>query len=120
MLALDLRNINWKTKDHNANFQILLYVTAETAVFRRLGLIVFFSSSLNSDIGGFLLNPEFPDALRNPAFHELYVRWMQFGCFTSMMRSHAPTPHDSCCGSPQSRPPACFVAFSESSGGEIT
>ncbi len=42
----------------------------------------------NADIGGFFLNPVFPDALHNAAFHELYVRWMQFGCFTSMMRSH--------------------------------
>jgi len=41
----------------------------------------------NSDIGGFLLD-SFRDPLHNPEYHELYVRWMQFGCFTPMMRVH--------------------------------
>ncbi len=41
----------------------------------------------NSDIGGFFLwkhnNP-----LENPDYRELHVRWMQFGTFCPMMRSH--------------------------------
>ena len=42
----------------------------------------------NSDIGGFYTWREFPDALNNSAYHELYTRWMQFAAFTGMMRSH--------------------------------
>jgi alpha-D-xyloside xylohydrolase len=41
----------------------------------------------NSDIGGFFLWL-FPGGYNNIAFHELYVRWMQFGAFCPMMRSH--------------------------------
>ena len=41
----------------------------------------------NSDIGGFHAS-EFPKGIDDPAFHELYVRWMQFAVFTGMMRSH--------------------------------
>ena len=41
----------------------------------------------NSDIGGFFLR-NFPGGYENKAFHELYVRWMQFGAFCPMMRSH--------------------------------
>lgn len=43
----------------------------------------------NADIGGFFLwefggsNP-----LKNPVYRELYARWVQFGAFTPMMRSH--------------------------------
>lgn len=45
----------------------------------------------NSDIGGFFANaynhgPQ--SGAQNPAFQELYVRWLQFGAFTPMMRSH--------------------------------
>lgn len=47
----------------------------------------------NSDIGGFFAgayNKGFGDnsAVRNPQFQELYVRWMQFGALTPMIRSH--------------------------------
>jgi alpha-D-xyloside xylohydrolase len=47
----------------------------------------------NSDIGGFFAgayNRSWNDgsASRNPMFQELYVRWMQFGAFNPMMRSH--------------------------------
>lgn len=47
----------------------------------------------NSDIGGFFAgayNKSFGDnsAVKNPQFQELFVRWMQFGAFTPMMRSH--------------------------------
>ena len=32
---------------------------------------------------------------KNPMFQELYVRWLQFGTFTPMMRSHgADTPRE--------------------------
>lgn len=41
----------------------------------------------NSDIGGFFLW-EFKDKLRDPEYRELYVRWLQFGTFCPMMRSH--------------------------------
>lgn len=47
----------------------------------------------NSDIGGFFAghyNKGWNDgsATKNPMFQELYVRWLQFGAFTPMMRSH--------------------------------
>ncbi len=41
----------------------------------------------NSDIGGFFLW-NFPEGLRDAHYRELYVRWMQFGGFCPMMRSH--------------------------------
>jgi alpha-D-xyloside xylohydrolase len=41
----------------------------------------------NSDIGGFFLT-KFPKKLEDPDFRELYARWMEFGAFTPMMRSH--------------------------------
>jgi len=41
----------------------------------------------NSDIGGFFLW-NFPKKLNDPAYRELYVRWLQFGAFCPMMRSH--------------------------------
>ncbi len=47
----------------------------------------------NSDIGGFFAgayNKTWNDGsgARNPLFQELYVRWLQFGALTPMMRSH--------------------------------
>jgi len=47
----------------------------------------------NTDIGGFFAgayNKSFNDGTgaKNPSFQELYVRWLQFGAFTPMMRSH--------------------------------
>lgn len=49
--------------------------------------------NFNTDIGGFFAghyNKVYSDgsAVRNPAYQELYVRWMQFGVFSPMMRSH--------------------------------
>ncbi len=41
----------------------------------------------NSDIGGFFLW-NFERKLDDPEYHELYTRWMQFGAFCPMMRSH--------------------------------
>ncbi|HTN22256.1 MAG TPA: TIM-barrel domain-containing protein [Pelobium sp.] len=41
----------------------------------------------NSDIGGFFLN-NFRRKLDDPEYRELYVRWLQFGAFCPMMRSH--------------------------------
>jgi alpha-D-xyloside xylohydrolase len=41
----------------------------------------------NSDIGGFFLS-RFPRKLEDPEYRELYVRWLQFGAFCPMMRSH--------------------------------
>ncbi len=45
----------------------------------------------NTDIGGFFASTYkkgFGDGTKNPSFQELYVRWLQFGAFTPMMRSH--------------------------------
>jgi len=41
----------------------------------------------NTDIGGFFLG-KYPRRLADPDYRELYVRWMQFGAFCPMMRSH--------------------------------
>ena len=56
--------------------------------------------NFNSDIGGFFAgnyNKSWNDgsAPKNPMYQELYVRWLQFGTFTPMMRSHgADTPRE--------------------------
>ena len=47
----------------------------------------------NTDIGGFFAGAynkgEYAGSgAKNPAYQELYVRWLQFGAFTPMMRSH--------------------------------
>lgn len=49
--------------------------------------------NFNSDLGGFFANAyneSYMDetATRNPLYQELYVRWMQYGIFCPMMRSH--------------------------------
>jgi len=41
----------------------------------------------NSDIGGFFLNT-YSKKLEDAEYRELYARWMQFGAFCPMMRSH--------------------------------
>ena len=41
----------------------------------------------NSDIGGFFLW-EYPKKLEDADYRELYARWVQFGAFCPMMRSH--------------------------------
>ena len=41
----------------------------------------------NSDIGGFFLS-RFRNKLADPEYRELYARWLQFGAFCPMMRSH--------------------------------
>lgn len=42
----------------------------------------------NTDIGGFWTWRSYPKGVDDLAYHELYVRWMQFATFTPMMRSH--------------------------------
>lgn len=42
----------------------------------------------NSDIGGFFSGRNYPRGVSDAAFRELYVRWLQFGTFCPMMRSH--------------------------------
>lgn len=43
----------------------------------------------NSDIGGFFAGRwNHEGGAKNPKYQELYVRWMQFGVFCPMMRSH--------------------------------
>lgn len=47
--------------------------------------------NVNTDIGGFFAGAYNGHGMRaydNPNFRELYVRWMQFGLFSPMMRSH--------------------------------
>lgn len=49
--------------------------------------------NFNSDLGGFFSNSynersQDGSATRNPLYQELYVRWMQYGVFCPMMRSH--------------------------------
>lgn len=49
--------------------------------------------NVNTDIGGFFAgsyNRGWADnsATKNPQYQELYTRWMQFGLFSPMMRSH--------------------------------
>ncbi len=41
----------------------------------------------NADIGGFFLS-RFRRKLEDPEYRELYARWLEFGAFTPMMRSH--------------------------------
>ncbi|MEO6523789.1 MAG: glycoside hydrolase family 31 protein [Mucilaginibacter sp.] len=41
----------------------------------------------NADIGGFFLT-NFRKKLADPEYRELYARWMEFGAFTPLMRSH--------------------------------
>ncbi len=41
----------------------------------------------NSDIGGFFLW-DYKNDITNPDYRELYTRWIQFGTFSPMMRSH--------------------------------
>ena len=48
---------------------------------------------VNTDLGGFFANAynrrsQDNSATKNPLYQELYVRWMQFGVFCPMMRSH--------------------------------
>ena len=53
----------------------------------------------NSDLGGFFAGSYNANgstsATKNPMYQELYVRWVQFGAFCPMMRSHgADTPRE--------------------------
>ncbi|MDR1003973.1 MAG: glycoside hydrolase family 31 protein [Prevotellaceae bacterium] len=41
----------------------------------------------NSDIGGFFLG-QYPRRTADPDYRELFLRWLQFGTFCPMMRSH--------------------------------
>ena len=40
------------------------------------------------DIGAFLVFHRYPEALSDPAYKELYVRWFQFGAFLPVFRAH--------------------------------
>ena len=58
-----------------------------------LGFTLTGNPNFNSDIGGFFPSGyNKPGATatcsQNPLFQELYVRWLQFGLFNPMMRSH--------------------------------
>lgn len=54
--------------------------------------------NVNTDIGGFFAGRynypgKYSSATANPQFQELYTRWMQFGLFSPMMRSHGTEVH---------------------------
>ena len=58
-----------------------------------LGFALTGNPNFNTDCGGFFpngYNRGYGDAscARNPLFQELYVRWLQYGAFSPMMRSH--------------------------------
>lgn len=58
-----------------------------------LGFALTGNPNFNTDIGGFFANAyndkgRYGSAVANPRFRELYVRWMQYGAFSPMMRSH--------------------------------
>ncbi len=42
----------------------------------------------NTDIGGFFTSEKYPKGVNDPAFHEIYTRWLEFAAFTPMFRSH--------------------------------
>lgn len=42
----------------------------------------------NADIGGFFSSRHYPKGNKDLLYQELYIRWLQFGAFTGMMRSH--------------------------------
>ncbi|MDR0938849.1 MAG: DUF5110 domain-containing protein [Mediterranea sp.] len=68
-------------------------VTASWATLRRqipaaLNLSLSGIPYWNSDIGGFFTANHYPEGVNDPAYQELYVRWMQFAVFTGMTRSH--------------------------------
>lgn len=42
----------------------------------------------NADIGGFFSGTNYPEGNKDLLYQELYLRWLQFGVFTAMMRSH--------------------------------
>lgn len=42
----------------------------------------------NADIGGFFSSRNYPKGNKDLLYQELYIRWLQFGLFTGMMRSH--------------------------------
>lgn len=41
----------------------------------------------NTDIGGWS-SWQYPNGIKDPAYHELHIRWLQFGVFSGIMRSH--------------------------------
>jgi len=58
-----------------------------------LGFTLTGNPNFNSDIGGFFPSGynkrgQTQTCSQNPLFQELYVRWLEYGTFTPMMRSH--------------------------------
>ena len=68
--------------DVNSNWQVLRNQIPAALNFSLSGMPYW-----NSDIGGFFAG-SYEGGYKNPKFQELYVRWMQFATFTSIMRSH--------------------------------
>ena len=42
----------------------------------------------NTDIGGFYSGVRYPGGVNDPAYRELYTRWLEFATFTPLFRSH--------------------------------
>jgi alpha-D-xyloside xylohydrolase len=63
--------------------------TLQTQIPAGLSFAITANPYWNADIGGFFLWEQGgSNALKEKTYHELYVRWIQFGTFTPMMRSH--------------------------------
>ena len=81
-------------------YRFFLGITAQSDSGRLEIFTLTGNPNFNSDIGGFFAgnyNKSWNDgsAPKNPMYQELYVRWLQFGTFTPMMRSHgADTPRE--------------------------
>lgn len=76
-------SITW-SGDIESSWEVLEKQIPAALSFTIMGL-----PNWNSDIGGFYANKwEKIGGVNNPEFQELYTRWMQFGTFCTMMRSH--------------------------------
>jgi len=69
------------------------WATLRAQIPAGLGFALTGNPNFNTDCGGFFpngYNRVYGDAscARNPLFQELYVRWLQYGAFSPMMRSH--------------------------------
>ncbi|UII77670.1 PA14 domain-containing protein [Flagellimonas sp. HMM57] len=77
--------VTW-SGDISSNFQTLKQHVSSGVNFSLAGVPYW-----THDIGGFFSkgsNGEYPKGIEDPAFHELYTRWFQFGAFTPIFRSH--------------------------------
>lgn len=74
--------INW-SGDTESSWQ-----TLHAQIANGLSMSVSGIPYWNSDIGGFFSHGHYPEGVSDPAYRELYVRWLEFGAFCPIMRSH--------------------------------